>query len=224
MKTHLTVILMMIVLIALPISVVYPEEPVVPDVDHTFSMERERRIDQLERLSSRNVINAFVSPEFFDQEDYLDKAIFRAFDHRSHEAIGLALGYVQSTQVGEEGESARKLYIAKRMFQIFPEEVVDDLINIYSRSGPKVRSNVIYVVGQMAGTDEIKTLLVNALSDMDYCQDVTDETLGKPLRVCDMAYNQLVIRYNVENVLRTIGSTHALDVRDYYIALLRRQL
>lgn len=224
MKVYAAVIHIMIAFWALSTGPVYAKEPEMPNIDMVFSLEKEQRISQLESLSSQAVFNAFNSPEFFEEEEYLNKAIFRAFNFRTDEAIRLALGYVRSVQVGRGTEGARNLYIAKRVFQIFPDEALDDLLDIYDGGGPKVKANVIYALGQMAGGETVKVLLVEALDETNYCQDVTSETLGEPLRVCDTAYNQLVLRYKVKNVLRTIGTSHSIDVRDYYVALIRHQI
>ena len=50
------------------------------------------------------------------------------------------------------------------------------------------------------------------------------ETVGEPLRICDVAYNQLVLRYNVKGVLRVIGTIHKIDVRNYHIEKLKALL
>jgi hypothetical protein len=42
---------------------------------------------------------------------------------------------------------------------------------------------------------------------------------GDPLRVCDMAYNQLRLRYAEElvDLPRAIGNSHRMEIRDDYI-------
>lgn len=202
----------------------YAGAPSLPKVDRQFSLEKEQRIHQLEHLSIQAVFQAFESPEFFDEVDYLDKAIFQAFNFRTGQAIDRALGYARSTRIANSPEGGWKLYIAKRIVQVFPDEALDGLLDIYASSGPKIRANVIYMIGQMAGEDVVRTLLVEALYDTSICQDVLAETLGEPLRICDAAYNQLVIRYRFKDVLRTIGSVHAIAVRDHHIQLLQNRL
>ncbi len=69
----------------------------------------------------------------------------------------------------------------------------------------------------MAGGDVIRLLLIEALDDDTSCEDRLPETVGEPLRICDVAYNQLVLRYNIKGVLRTIGTVHNLEAREYHI-------
>jgi hypothetical protein len=131
------------------------------------------------------------------------------------------MGAVRSTRSASENEGARDLYLAKRILQIFSERSMDRLLDLYSSAGPKIRANVIYVIGQMVGGQVPGDLLSEALYDTSICQEVTAETLGEPLRICDVAYNQLVIRYSFDNVLRAIGTGHSIDVRDYHIQALQ---
>jgi hypothetical protein len=197
------------------------QEPKLPRVDQQFSIQKEKRIDELEHSDMQAVFEALKSPGFFDEEEYLNKAIYRAFNHRAEEVIEFVMGAVRSTRSASENEGARDLYLAKRILQIFPERSMDRLLDLYSSAGPKIRANVIYVVGQMVGGQVPGDLLSEALYDTSICQEVTAETLGEPLRICDVAYNQLVIRYSLDNVLRAIGTGHSIDVRDYHIRALQ---
>jgi hypothetical protein len=67
-------------------------------------------------------------------------------------------------------------------------------------------------------------LLTEALHDTSICQDLSGEALGEPLRICDMAYNQLMIRYSIKDVMRTIGTGHSIEVRDHHIRVLEDKL
>ena len=44
------------------------------------------------------------------------------------------------------------------------------------------------------------------------------------MRICDVAYNQLVLRYRIKNVLRTIGPIYRPENRDYHISVLKGRL
>lgn len=200
------------------------QELQVPKVDQHFSLEKENRIKQLEALSVPAVFDNLRSTEFFDEEAYLNKAIYVSLGPRSTEALQVALGYVRSNQIQISLEASQDLYLAKKFFQIFPDESLESLLDLYSSGWPKTRRNVIYAIGQMAGGQAIKALLIHALDDGDYGEESTPESIGEPLRVCDMAYNQLVIRYKVKDVLRTIGTIHSIEVRDYNIAELKNLL
>jgi len=211
-------------ILLLTLGVAFAEEPAAPVVDGQFSPEQEQRIDDLKSLSVPGVFEALHSPEFSVAQDYMDKAIYQALGSRSAEAVADAMVYVRSPQAQVSAEGSRNLYLAKRVCQVFPDQAVDALLDIYSSTSARIRANVIYVVGQMAGGPAVKNLLVEALYDTTVCQPVTDETLGDPLRICDAAYNQLVIRYKIPDVLRVIGSVHSIDVRDYHIQQLLDRL
>jgi hypothetical protein len=90
-------------------------------------------------------------------------------------------------------------------------------------TGPEIRANVIYIIGDMDGGKAVDALLIEALYDTSVCREATGESLGEPLRICDMAYNQLVIRYSMKNVLRTIGTGHSINVRNYHIGELQNR-
>jgi len=224
MRVYSTFLQVIIAFSALSIAIASAEEPTKPTVDQTFSAEKESRINELANLSLQDAFDTLNSHEFLEQDAYLNKAIFQALGFRSDAAIGLALNYVQSPQTQSKDTDGQPLYLAKRIFQVFPETALDSLLDLYDSSGPKVRANVIYVMGQMAAGQAVKTLLVEALDDTSYCQELTEESLGQPLRICDVAYNQLVLRYRVKNVLRTIGTGHNIDVRNYYIKLIHYQI
>jgi hypothetical protein len=98
------------------------------------------------------------------------------------------------------------------------------LLELYANSPPLIKGNVIRVLGEMAGSVEIKTALINALDDTSVCGREDPEESGIPLRICDVAYNQLVLRYKIKGVLRTIGTVHTIEQRDYHINLLRELL
>jgi len=209
-------------LISVPSSFSQPAEPGTLRMVKQFGTEQEQRLNELERLDLKSVLEELTSPAFFSEEEYLDEAIYRSFNYRVSDAVAFMMRFVHSTQTA--GEGGRSLYIAKRVFQVFPNDSLGPLLDLYSMSGPRVRANVIYAIGQMSGDPAVRSLLTEALYDESICQEMTAETVGEPLRICDVAYNQLVIRYKFDNMLRTIGTAHALDVRDYHIDLLRAKL
>ncbi len=202
------------------------QEPGVPRVDRQFSIEKERRIDELENLELEAAFEMLASPEFLGEDEYLDKATYRTFYYRAEEAIEFVMRFVRSPKSENSQAGIHKLYMAKRIFQVFPDLAMDRLTDLYNGAGPKVKANVIYVIGQMADDQGQgpATLLTEALNDKTICQELTGESVGEPLRICDVAYNQLVLRYSIENVLRTIGTGHSLDERDHHIQILQSKL
>ena len=192
-----------------------------PQVDQQFSMEKEKRIKELETMGLYSALEVLSSPEFLSEEEYLDEAIYRAFKNRTEEVIEYMMKVVQSTKSAKNNEGINNLYLAKRIFQIFPDASLNRLIDLYMNTGAEIRANVIYIIGDMDGGKAVDALLIEALYDTSVCQEATGESLGEPLRICDMAYNQLVIRYSLKGVLRTIGTGHSINVRDYHIGELQ---
>lgn len=199
---------------------VYAAEPAAPDVSQVFSPEKENKIQQLSGFTVEAVFDSLRSEEFFSEENYMNKAVYVAFGERRSEAVQHALGYVRSAQIKTSAEGPKNLYIAKKTCQIFPDEALETLLDLYFSGAPKIRRNILYVIGGMSG-GEIKGVLIDALDDTASCGDVLPESVGTPLRVCDAAYNQIVIRYNVKDVIRTIGTIHKIEARDYNIEKLK---
>jgi hypothetical protein len=115
------------------------------------------------------------------------------------------------------------LNLAKKICQAFPEDAIDDLLRLYRSGGPVTRGNVLRVIGTMEGDSSITNFMVEALNDRSLCEELSDEVLGSPLRVCDIAYNQLAFRYEIFNA-PLIGNSINEETRDYYIAELRNRL
>jgi hypothetical protein len=76
-------------------------------------------------------------------------------------------------------------------------------------------------VAAMPSNDFTRYVLMNALEDKSVCEENFSDSVGEPLRVCDVAYNLIVLHYQVKDVLRTIGTVHRIEVRDYHIDLLK---
>jgi len=189
-----------------------------------LSPAKEKKIQQLALMTIPEVFKSLRYTEFLDEEEYMNKAIYTAFKHRSEQAVQFAMGYVKSIELQKSPTGTQDLYIARQTFQIFPDQSLDSLLDLYSSSGPKVRRNVILVLGQMAGGQSIRDMLINALEDESFCEEMQSESVGDPLRICDVAYNQLVLRYKIKNVPRVIGSIHTIDMRNHYIQTLKDML
>ncbi len=199
------------------------QEPVKPGVDRTFSAAQEQSIDQLTALAIPDVFKRLTSDEFLDEEAYLNKAIYMAFNRRVAQAVEFALGHVRSTEPQQNPTSPEELYIAKKTLQIFQDQALKSLLDLYSSGKPKTRKNVIEALGQMEG-ESAREVLIDALDDPSFCEDQQPESVGEPLRICDAAYNQLVIRYKIKNVPRVIGSVHTIDMRNHHIRILKDKL
>ncbi len=193
-------------------------EPTRPKVNRVLSAPKEAKLKGIESLPVAEIFERLKSADFLVDEDLLNRAVFVAFQKRDSEAIEYALQYLQApytqTVNGRLVSRASELYVAKKIFVVFPDKATNQLINLYRNDDPVVRGNVIRVCGEVAGGKEIKNLLVAALDDKAVCEQEDLETGGSPLRVCDVAYNQLVLRYGIKKVQRTLGLAHGTDTRD----------
>lgn len=200
-------------------------EPRRPNVTKSFSPEKETKVQILKSRKIREAFDGLKDAEFLVNRDLTYKAIHTAFNSRRAEALSLAKSYLKSPVTefvdGRRISHVRDFNIAKKIFEVFPDEATPVLTNLYSRSDEITRGNIIRASGEVAGGQQIKDLLIKALDDKSFAEDETPDMAGEPLRVCDMAYNQLVLRYKVTQVLRTITHAHDIDTRDHHINILK---
>ena len=203
-------------------------EPQRQNVHKIFSEQKEAKIQAIKSLTTKEVFDNLQSTDFMLNSDLSYKAIYEAFTSRRAEALSFAQSYLMSPSIevvdGRQVTHGKSLNIAKKVFKVFPDEATPILVSLYYGSDDVVRGNVINVAGGVSGGAQIKDMLINALNDKSFAEEVTPELSGEPLRVCDIAYNQIVLRSGVRNVLRTIGSSHKIKTRDYHINELRLSL
>ena len=113
-------------------------------------------------------------------------------------------------------------HLAKKIIMLFRQTDAKQLLDFYQSSDPFTRGRLIIAAGNIAGGITIRDLFVNGLDDKRFCEPELPELSGFPLRICDVAYNQLVLRYKIPGVLRTIVVFHSIQTRDYHIAKLRQ--
>lgn len=221
-------ILFILSCLLLPTVSIDAGEPQRPDVQMYFDFAKEAKINEIMNLKSHESFEKLRSIEFFMNDDLLHKAIFKAFNHRSKEAIDLAVSHLKSPDTSFKGAGEQRrvssYYVAKKILEVFPEDSVSKLLTLYKEGDAVTRGNVIRVSGKIAGGQEIRNLLISALDDKAFCEPDDPELDGKPLRVCDVAYNQLVLRYQIRNVLRTIGNGYKTEIRDYHINILKQRI
>lgn len=206
------------------------KEPVRPVVNIELDSYREAKISKVKNLKVDRAFEMIQGEDFLVDKDLMNRAIFLSFKDRKKDALTYAIEYLKKPRReiidGEAVDRASGLYVARKVLQIFPDESLDSLLDLYEHSDPAIRANVIVALGGMEGDPVVRILLVEALDDkaIFYEEDPEEyysQMEGIPLRVCDEAYNQLVLRYEVKNVLRTIGNAHAIEDRDYQIEVLK---
>jgi PKD repeat protein len=203
-------------------------EPQRPSVDVVLDAQDEAKIMQFDGLEPMAAFSKFKDAEFWANEKLLHKAIFVTFRDRKHNAITIAMNTLKSSKTERTDSDilnrSADFFIAKKILQVFPDEARSTLIREYNNGDSVTKGNIIGVLGKIAGGKEISNILIRALTDKRFCEELHPEALGEPLRICDVAYNQLVFRYRLRNVLRTIGTGYRIDVRDYHIDILRERI
>jgi hypothetical protein len=71
----------------------------------------------------------------------------------------------------------RDIYVAKRIFEIFPDDSVPRLLKLYEGGDAVTKGNIIRVTGKLAGP-AIDRLLMNALNDKTVCEQEDPEAEG----------------------------------------------
>ena len=229
MKCHRSIIIIAIILAVTHISLLYSPaeavEPQRPKLNKIFSEEKEAKIQALKSLGTEEAFDNLKSTEFMINRDLTYKAIYIAYTNRRAEAISFAQSYLMLPLIGvvngRRVTRVRDFNIAKKIFEVFPDEATPILITLYNRSDEITRGNIICASGGVSGGPPIKDMLVKALDDKSFAEEETPDLQGEPLRVCDIAYNQIILRYGIRNVLRTISSAHKIETRDYHINILK---
>ncbi len=206
------------------LKVAAASEPRRPDVNRTFDAKKEQKINRISGHPSGEAFEELKDVEFLVDEDLLHKAIHRTFQGRKKEGISLSLAKLSLPEKefvnGRRVHRAGDIHIARKIAEVFPDESGPVLLDLYGKGDPTTRGNVIRVSGRMAGKIA-RNLLIRALDDKTFSGPEDPEVDGPPMRICDLAYNQLVLRYRIRNVLRTIGPCDRIENRDYHISQLK---
>ena len=202
-------------------------EPSKPEVDRVFNEKKEALIIRTSALSPEEAFDRLKGVEFLGEDEFTAKAVYQSFRNRKNDGIDLSLRLLALPRVeivnGQEVNRINDYYVAKKIFEVFPQESAPRLLKLYASGDATTRGNIIRASGNVAGP-EIGALLVNALNDKTYAEAENSEVDGVPMRICDLAYNQLVPRHKVKNVLRAIGPNLRLENRDYHISMLKGRL
>ncbi len=194
--------------------------------DYSLSSRQEEIMTELGNLTLTEAFEKLKEGEFMVNEDFLRYAISTTFGDIKTDAIEVALKSIKlpvaETINGKVVNRWGDLRVAKEIVQVFFDEAVDGLLELYSSGDAVAKKNIISVLGKMApASNRVKDVLVEALSDKTVYEESNPEASGVPLRICDLAYNQLVLSFEIKDVLRTIGTAHKIEVRDDHIELLK---
>ena len=222
---------MILLLMALPTAMnAFGETPGPkrPDVQVMLDAGREAKISGLAGLPLQEVFQQLTTAGYQSDQAMMYKAIYRSFHNRKSDALALARNYLSSPLIEMVGgrviTRVKEFNVARRIFETFPEESTALLLDLYKQGDATAKGNIIRAAGGIAGGQDIRRLLIRALDDTSFCEEENPDATGERMRICDVAYNQLVLRYSIRNVLRTISPAHRIKTRDYHIAILRDML
>lgn len=201
--------------------------PSEPEMNAALGSESETKINEVLALLPFEAFQRLQGIDFIVDEKLLKRAIFERFGKDRKEAIDLVLnllGYpVLWGANGEILDMSRSFYVARKIVQVFPESW-PTLRDRFDSASPMVRGDIILLSGRVAAGPHVTNLLFDALDDKDFYGEKSEWMEGDPMRICDLAYNQLVLRFMIPSVLRSIGTVHAVADRDISIEKLKSLL
>jgi hypothetical protein len=205
------------------------KEPKRQNFGHVTGSQEADMVQEVQNLPIDKAIKRLQDEDFRNRKEVLYSAIFNAFKQRKKKAIAYAVDLLRLPLIEEiDGRPVRRRYedfhIAKIIFEVFPEDSVDELLDLYETGDGTTKGNIIFAVGKVESDFAIRDLLIDALDDKTFYEDPELSLEGIPLRICDLAYNQLVLRYKIKGVLRAIGEALRIEDRNYHINILRKKL
>ena len=198
-----------------------------PFNDSSFNIGRETRIQTLRSLPIEQALNGLKSGEAVGDVEFLDQAVGEVFGHRKIQVVNHLIDNIKLPLFERSGDEEIRRYnefiVAKAVLQNFSAEAVGPLLSLYLNGDPTAKGNAIRVLGGM-NDRRIGALLVEALDDISFREEENPEVVGEPLRVCDEAYNQIVLHFKIREVPRTIGNATSIEDREDYIEALKSLL
>ena len=195
-------------------------EPTLPNATKVLSPAKEARIAAVAKSSVNACFEELKRPEVSLDEDFLNKAVYQCFNSRKAQALQYIVNRLNQPAFSVDGEMVtpnEDLPAAKAVSRVFAANAERVLLSAYrtSDSDALTKANILYIIGQISGT-EGKNLLIEALDDQTFYEETYPEMEGIPLRICDMAYNQLRLRYadELKDLPRTISNVHRIETRD----------
>lgn len=183
-------------------------------------------ITQLQTLSVPQVMDKLQDENYVSDDTLMYEAISKTLEGKEYSAVAAALNrlkYLDPNRLNKEA-GERDFYVAKKILNYFADISADKLTGLYLNKDPFMRGKIVRAAGELSDIAFVRNMLIKALDDKAIAEPDSPQTVGSPLRVCDMAYNQLVLNLDVEGVLRTIGTGLPIEDRDYHIGILKQKL
>jgi hypothetical protein len=185
----------------------------------TLTSKQQEAIANLKSLSIADIFEKLCEGNYIANVKLSEKAIAEVFAGFEENAVDYALNLLQSPS-----QNSTKLVVAKRILAQFADLSASKLMISYPQLDESVNANIISSAGPLAFKPAIRDMLIEALDDKNFNYDNNSELVGEPLRICDIAYNQLVLNLNIKDVLRTIRTGMPVETRDYHISVLKAKL
>lgn len=190
---------------------------------------RQRRLRGLAACPTTLLPRRLRSPEYLASAALLRLAARTGYERRPSEGLAMAIGVLTDLAASPLAADARtrttqseRWAVARAVLTAFPEAAVPRLIELYDGGDAVTQGLVLQAMGPIDDDGAVDAVLLAALEDRRPCDRGAGESLGEPLRLCDVAYNQIVLRHGLRGVQRVLGSSHRIAVRDDQIATLLR--
>jgi len=118
---------------------------------------------------------------------------------------------------GRVVDRTREVFMARRILKAIGEPALQRLLQLSGTDDPFFKRNMLYALSDFDRREAIE-ILIAALDDRDQCKKVMPETFRRPLRVCDEAYNLLVLKLSPPDLRAPLGQAHTLNQRDERVA------
>ncbi|HBG28289.1 MAG TPA: hypothetical protein DDX75_14480 [Phycisphaerales bacterium] len=187
----------------------------------TLTSGQQADIAEIKTLSIADAFERLSESRYAANSQLCEQAILEVFMNNEEQAVDYAIKIVQSHTGKRE---INKLITAKHVLFQFADESIPQLLQLYPQMDNSVNANIIKAVGSLVFDSAIRNMLTAALNDKTEIFDDNPELVGQPLRICDIAYNQLVLNLKIKDVLRVIGTGMSEEIRNYHIDVLKTKL
>jgi PKD repeat protein len=192
------------------------------------NLRRKAMVSLMKSMNTSAAFERLKGDDFLASDSQLAQAISQVYGKSKDKAIGIALAKINTPATtvveGKTIKSTRDFRIAKKILEQFPEDASGRLLGMYSTGSVSTKANVILASGGLAGRPEIYAMLVKALDDKTATLDADPDTASNPMRICDLAYNQLALKLRMPDILRVIRPDESVAERDYHINILKERL
>jgi hypothetical protein len=197
------------------------------ELTQAVSSAQSQRILQIKDLTVPQIFDGLEDPNITADEDLMNIAISTTLEDKQDQAVDEAINRIKTDEMNKADANsyhkATNFYVARHVVNYFADVSANRIVNLYNDKDPHVRGRAVKAGGELSDNKSVKNMLVKALNDKSDSEDNIAEMEGNPLRVCDVAYNQLVLNEDVTGVLRTIGTGLPISDRDYHIDILKQK-